>query len=236
MNDFTKVYRIGTAKTYGGRFYSIYVKAEYKDGILSITGVEGPLASGNCLGGCGQIDVELKPENLYNTAPGWTVGSIKRLMEIWDRWHLNDMRAGCEHQRANWDTKKKVELINYSPSVQYNDMFNRAQKGLLTLRESGKLAALIASVGLVTTGANKPKYETEEVKALLEAGWIVVKSREVKSVNWVYPYEHPEGILMKPCEVCGYQHGSACLKEDVPEDVLQELMNFPNADRKPAWV
>jgi len=235
MNDFTKVYRIGTAKTYGGRSYSVFVKAEYKDGRLSIMGVGGPLASGNALGSCGRIRDSLKSKNLYK-APGWTVGSVKRLLAIWDRWHLNDMRAGCEHQRANWDTKKKVELINYGPSTQYNDMFNRAQTGLLTLEESGKLAALIASVGLVTTGANKPKYETEEVKALLEAGWIVVKSREVKSVGSVYTYEHPEGILMKPCEVCGYQYGSAWLKEDVPEDVLQELMNFPNADRKPAWV
>lgn len=25
---------------------------------------------------------------------------VKRIVEIWERWHLNDMNAGCEHQRA----------------------------------------------------------------------------------------------------------------------------------------
>lgn len=29
---------------------------------------------------------------------------VQRLVEIWRRWHLNTMRAGCEHQRAlGWD-------------------------------------------------------------------------------------------------------------------------------------
>lgn len=25
---------------------------------------------------------------------------LSRIIEIWDRWHLNGLRAGCEHQRA----------------------------------------------------------------------------------------------------------------------------------------
>lgn len=31
---------------------------------------------------------------------------IKKILDIWDRWHLNDMRAECEHQRElgwTWD-------------------------------------------------------------------------------------------------------------------------------------
>ena len=30
----------------------------------------------------------------------------RRIAEIWQRWHLNDMRAGCEHQRG-W-TKERI--------------------------------------------------------------------------------------------------------------------------------
>lgn len=30
----------------------------------------------------------------------------QRMVAIWQRWHLNDMRAGCEHQRAaGWATR-----------------------------------------------------------------------------------------------------------------------------------
>jgi hypothetical protein len=25
---------------------------------------------------------------------------VQRIVKVWRRWHLNDMRAGCEHQRA----------------------------------------------------------------------------------------------------------------------------------------
>jgi len=33
--------------------------------------------------------------------------TFARLYAIWQRWHLNDLKAGCEHQRAlGWDTLK----------------------------------------------------------------------------------------------------------------------------------
>lgn len=31
---------------------------------------------------------------------------VRRLVDLWKRWHLNDMHAGCEHQRAaGWDQR-----------------------------------------------------------------------------------------------------------------------------------
>lgn len=37
-------------------------------------------------------------------AKAWSPERILRLCNIWERWHLNDLRAGCEHQRAlRWD-------------------------------------------------------------------------------------------------------------------------------------
>jgi hypothetical protein len=103
--DFTKVVRIGTARTYGGRAYSVYCKIKYSDGRLSITGVEGPTNGGNCLGGCGQIN--LLEAGIVNFAPGWDQGKLETFSQIWEQWHLNDMRASCEHQRnLGWDTER----------------------------------------------------------------------------------------------------------------------------------
>ncbi len=35
-----------------------------------------------------------------------TAPAERRLYTLWERWHLNDMRAGCEHQRAaGWATR-----------------------------------------------------------------------------------------------------------------------------------
>lgn len=56
--DFRKVLRIGQVKPDWAKVaFSVFVEIVYKDGCLSLTGVEGPLASGNCRGGAGQIDM-----------------------------------------------------------------------------------------------------------------------------------------------------------------------------------
>jgi hypothetical protein len=98
-----KVMRIGTLPSFNGRRMSIFVHAQLENGKLSITGVEGPMGGGNAIGGCGQIVMSLRePEGLkdFEPAPGWTLASVERLLELWDRWHLNDMRAGSPAQEA----------------------------------------------------------------------------------------------------------------------------------------
>lgn len=41
----------------------------------------------------------------YVNEPAYPMEKIKRLQQIHDRWHLNNMRAGCEHQRElGWRT------------------------------------------------------------------------------------------------------------------------------------
>lgn len=127
MEDFKKVMRIGTQKTSGGRPASIYIKVEYKAQRLSITGVVGPLPSGNCLGGCGQIEMEFKHEDKaeddtrwnyltgpssINFAKGWTPNQWYKLLHIWHVYHLNDMNKltvpdeTLEYLKALPDTDK----------------------------------------------------------------------------------------------------------------------------------
>jgi hypothetical protein len=57
-----------------------------------------------------------------------------------------------------------------------------------------------------------------------------------KAAGWVTPDEHPEGLLAKPCPVCGYKYGTAWNKESVPEDVLAWLRSLPDTEITPAWV
>lgn len=50
----------------------------------------------------------------------------QRMVEIWKRWHLNDMRAGCQHQRAShWEDRR----IN--PEELPNHRGNRDEQGFL---------------------------------------------------------------------------------------------------------
>jgi len=98
---FTKTVRLGTTDE-ASRRSSVYAKIEWNGSRLSITGVVGPMPSGNALGSCGQI--EMSRPAIKNCAPGWNLGLVKQFWETWSRWHLNDMRAECEHQRKRGET------------------------------------------------------------------------------------------------------------------------------------
>ena len=88
--------------------HSVFCKITYeidsKDR-LSISGVVGPYRSGNAWGGCGQIVMDWRGKHAYNPpvefSAGWNQETFDKFLDIWDRWHLNDMQAGCKHQR-NW--------------------------------------------------------------------------------------------------------------------------------------
>lgn len=51
---------------------------------------------------CGQMADTLRALMMADRiryAAGWDAARLDHLLEVWDRWHLNDMRAGCQHQR-----------------------------------------------------------------------------------------------------------------------------------------
>ena len=94
---------------------------------------------------------------------------FEKLLDIWDKWHLNDMRAGTPAQTEYLDTIKS-EFPGY-PTSHYEWACNQ-----------------LAEVGL------NPDPETD------------------------------------------YRYGSAWLREEVPQDVIDWLFSLPNTDRQPAWV
>lgn len=119
-------------------------------------------ASGEYCGSMGQCFDNVEP----------ATESQAKLIELWHKWHLNGMKPGCEHQRA-----EKWEDIRINPSELPNTHANRDEGGILA--------------------------------------------------SWVSPSEHPDGLLTKPCPVCGYKYGTAWLRDDLPgdfEDTLTDLI------------
>ena len=161
---------------YKSRRSQVFCKIVFEDGKLSICGVVGPTIHGNSAGGFGQINMDF---NKYYPHPdfnaGWNRTKFDKFLDIWHKWHLNDMRPGCEHQRNDpaWDANKVI------------------------------------SPGNTLTG---------------------------KTAGWTYPIDHPEGILTKPCDICGYKYGTKWFKEEVPQDVIDFLFSLPDSTIEPAWV
>jgi len=101
-NNFVKTVHVGYVEREGEAF----AKITYFDGKLSIFGVIGT-RGGNATGSSGQWIMSFREYDdrghltldKLKPAPGWTKYKVKKFLDIWDKWHLNDSRAGCEHQR-----------------------------------------------------------------------------------------------------------------------------------------
>lgn len=165
-------------------------------------------------GQCGERLAEL----MKGTRGGWI---MKKVLPIWDRWHLNGFRAGCQHQRASWETSKQIELVYFGWSDSFFKMRRMAADGELSPLQYEDYKRIAGEVDSV----HKVKWLSPEVAELVRLGYLKEKKRETKGAGWVYPSEHPDGLLCKPCDVCGYKYGSAWLAEKLPPDVLGLVMD-----------
>jgi hypothetical protein len=120
MKDFEKVVFPGSINSYGRNGIKVFCKISFKNGNLSISGVEGPKANGNAIGGCGQIEMGMDNEYLkyFYPAENWTKDLFLKFIATWREWHLNDLQSGCEHQREmGWD---EILLDKSKPKTQEN--------------------------------------------------------------------------------------------------------------------
>lgn len=110
MEAFTKIVKVGLAVLgphARPRTVPIYCKIEYTLGPmqkpevprLSISGVEGPSKNGQCHGSWGQLVMHYRTKDeIDSIARCWSYKDTKKFFELWDRWHLNHMRAGTSKQ------------------------------------------------------------------------------------------------------------------------------------------
>lgn len=106
MVAFKKVLRLGRIDLGLGRNGNLYCKVESDGEKLSFVGVIGPDRHGHARGGAGQIIIEFKEYDHRGhmtldaiiPAPRWTPALIRQFFDAWDRWHVNNMKAGTPAQ------------------------------------------------------------------------------------------------------------------------------------------
>ena len=246
MDNFTKIVNPANCDgwTTTGRRVDApgFCKIEYKDGRLSITGVIGPRSSGNCSGSAGQCVDKIRKGRPINE---WTEEMLQKFCDIWDLWHLNDMRAYCSHQKELGWREQAVEPVTiyyYHLNESSRKEQDRAKRRAINSLKDGKpffptqdevfyanLEYSIKTVGHELDGEMKDYYEPEKKTNYS-------RPSEVKIRGWIGIDESPLGLLCKPCPVCGYKYGTSWLHEEVPEDVLQWLRDLPDTKRQPAWI
>lgn len=230
---------VGTLNT-----VNAFAEIEYKQGRLSICGVVGPMRNGNCKGSAGQCVDEIRKGKPVGE---WTSEMLQKFCDIWDEYHLNDMRPYCKHQKKlGWDklAEKKVTIYHFrlrhetmeKQSAIKTDAWKKLKQGrTVTLSVDERvLLNLPYEIKSDTEYLDKYKDQYYEPKKPLYPG--DQGSTEVKMLGWLYPKDHPEGILTKPCPVCGYKYGTSWIKEEVPQEVIDWLFSLPDTKIQPAWV
>ena len=110
--DIHKIVNLGKASVPGSsKHYDVFCEVKVADGILSIHGVVGPRKNGEAWGYAGQIydDIQdLIPDN------GWTQEMVDEFLDVWRKWHLNDLQPGTHRQMdflREW--RKGREILSY---------------------------------------------------------------------------------------------------------------------------
>lgn len=228
-------------KTYEGKARG-FVKIEYDGGKLSLHGVIGPTSNGNAKGSCGQCVGEIRKGT---PVEGWTREMLDKLCDIWDEWHLNDMRPYCQHMKELcWveQMHEKVKVTKWDVTREARDKARDAERRAIECLKNGETfvptpeETMYANVGYGVTTYNDELPEHPEFYEFNERDCLGRSNVEYKTRGWIRCEEHELGFLGKKCPVCGYRYGSAWIKEEVPQEVIDWLFALPDTIVQPAWT
>ena len=139
---------------------------------------------------------------------------FKTILEMWRKYHLNGMHAWCEHEHEE-NPSEKVKVYK----LRYNEEGERLSK----IRDLGIFKEFIEVTEQGLKNIPSALYELRTSKVFNETGI------EEKARGWV-DYDEvlsPEGLIRKPCKVCGAKYGCSWYFHAIPEndlEVIKELM------------
>lgn len=173
--------------------------------VLSVLGDVYNVASGQCL------DVVLE---YYGDNP-----LVAEICDLWEKYHLNDMNPDCEHGINEKLADKKITVNTYHQTIEtitkINDINDKIKQQIL---EDG-----VATVSPVERLLLSLPYErTDNIPPNLLPYYKLVKT-DTRSARWVPYTEHPDGVLGKPCPICGYKYGTQWNYRPIPEKDLTRI-------------
>lgn len=169
---------------------------------------------------CGQVDMDID----YEAASD----DLKRILDIWKEYHLNDMHAECIHQEeagmrelASQPLYKAKYTMTHDTIMNQRKVEDFIKKELI---ENGTVTLSQEQRDLYTMKYSIKKFflNAEEAEANIPEGY---KLREVETTlrGHTSLSESEFGLLGKECPVCGYKYGHGWTYRPIPEEILVEL-------------
>lgn len=146
------------------------------------------------------------------------------ILRLWELYHLNDMHPECEHQRAlGWldEAKKNVNIYHWYLNDEARKEKEAAKKRAFESLKNGETFTPTAQEVFYTNLETFCKTYTAEAPEHYDINkdYNTKKQKiDVRRLSHICATEHPEGILCKPCPVCGYKYGSSWLYVPIPAE------------------
>ena len=149
---------------------------------------------------------------------------VSRMVEIWKKYHLNDMHPECEHQRnLGWNetANEVVEYFRYCLKTdvtlkqrKLNEYIDETLKtsGTITLSEDERILKGLPYCAYHLNDETSEYYQLEK--------------RSKRRRGELSYTEDQRGIILKPCPVCGYKYGAERLYMPRPQDVIAEIKSW----------
>lgn len=168
----------------------------------------------------GQVDMDI----VYEEASD----DLKRILDIWKEYHLNDMHAECIHQEEAGIRKLASQPLYEAKYTMTHDTIVKQRKVEDFVKDE------LIKNGAVTLSQEqqdlyKMKYSikkfflnADEVKENIPEGYKLNEIEETLRGHTSLS-ESEFGLLGKECPVCGYKYGHGWTYRPIPEEILAEL-------------
>lgn len=163
----------------------------------------------------------------------WDEEKLLKLLDIWDKWNLNDMHPECEHQnKLGWVKEGKDTVQEYTFTLsadtirKKNKLKDDIISGFLNQEEveNTKERRELLSMPYKKVIYTNDTGESIHIIDSMEAKGYDYEGVELVTRGWI-PYSESQkyGIFGKPCPVCGYRYGTAWKRVELPSDVVKFL-------------
>ena len=136
--------------------------------------------------------------------------TYKEILNLWQKYHLNGMRPWCQHEHEE-NPSEKIKVYK----LRYNEEGERLSK----IRDLGIFKQYIEVTEEGMKNVPMALYELQASKIFNETG-IEEKSRGWVTYNEVFS---PDGLIGKPCKICGAKYGCSWYFHPIPENDLKRI-------------
>lgn len=196
-----------------GKVNSITVEMKYEEKkgrkLFSACGNVQNIYSGQCL----DIIADYINDPIFN-----------EILRLWKLYQRNDLHPECEHQRAlGWvdEARKQVKIYHWYLNDEARKEKKAAEERALKSLKNGETFTPTDREVFYANLSTFCKTYTHQAPEYygIETDFNTKKQKiEVKDLGSTRKTDHPEGLLCKPCPVCGYQYGSSWLYVPIPAD------------------